>query len=326
MSEATVQKKNNRLLEFWKDKEQRGKLVRSLIPFVGLVFIILFFQISTGGRLLTSNNLRTVLNQTFSIILGACGMVFVISQGNLDFSMGSVSGFAAVVGAMSSGAGPLVSLLVALAVGAAIGALNGLLHVGLRAPANIVTLCTQFAFRGVVQVVAAAGLIIPMTWAWLDSTPVKIVVAVILVLLTVVVFSYTKFGKYCKAIGSGGIASVQSGVPLDKMKVLAFMLSGTAAGLSGFFSMIRAGSVAPTTGTGLEMNVLLAIVLGGMPLSGGANSKVRAVILGSAMLAFLMNGLVIWGLNDLVQQGVKGAIFLIAVGLSFERGNIAVIK
>lgn len=74
------------------------------------------------------------------------------------------------------------------------------------------------------------------------------------------------------------------------------------------------------------MNVLLAIVLGGMPLSGGANSKVRAVILGSAMLAFLMNGLVIWGLNDLVQQGVKGAIFLIAVGLSFERGNIAVIK
>lgn len=323
---ATKERKGNALLALWKDKERRGKLIRSLVPFVGLIFIIIFFQITTNGRLLMVKNLKTVLNQTFSIILGACGMVFVISQGNLDFSMGSVSGMAAALAAMVCGAGPLVSLAVALVIGAAIGTLNGLMHVGFKAPANIVTLCTQFTFRGVVQVITATGLIIPMAWSWMDGIPVKIVVSIVLVLITIVVFEYTKFGKYCKAIGSGGAASIQSGVPLNKMKVLAFLLSGVAAGLCGFFSMIRAGSVAPTTGTGLEMNVLLAIVLGGMPLSGGASSKVRAVILGSAMLAFLMNGLVIWGLNDLVQQGVKGAIFLVAVALSFERGNIAVIK
>ena len=326
MNEAMTTKKSNALLELWNDKERRGKLVRSLVPFAGLIFIIVFFQVTTGGKLLTTKNLQTILNQIFSIILGACGMVFVISQGNLDFSLGSVSGMAAAVAAMVSGAGMAVSLLLALAVGAAIGALNGLLHVGFRAPANIVTLCTQFTFRGIVQVITATGLIIPMSWNWLDGTTVKIVVTVLLVAATVVTFSYTKFGKYCKAIGSGGVASIQSGVPLDKMKVLAFLLSGAAAGLCGFFSLIRAGSVAPTTGTGLEMNVLLAIVIGGMPLSGGASSKVRAVILGSTMLAFLMNGLVIWGLNDLVQQGVKGVIFLVAVALSFERGNIAVIK
>lgn len=319
-------KKGNALLEMWRDKEQRGKFIRSLVPFIGLVFIIVFFQLTTGGKLLTVRNLKTVFNQTFSIILGACGMVFVISQGNLDFSMGSVSGMAAAVGAMVCGAGPVVSLAMAVLIGAAIGTLNGLLHVGFQAPANIVTLCTQFTFRGVVQVITATGLIIPMAWNWLDGIAVKVVVTALLLAITIVTFGYTKFGKYCKAIGSGGIASVQSGVPLNKMKVLAFTLSGVAAGLCGFFSMIRAGSVAPTTGTGLEMNVLLAIVLGGMPLSGGASSKVRAVILGSAMLAFLMNGLVIWGLNDLVQQGVKGAIFLIAVALSFERDNIAVIK
>lgn len=322
----TATKQGGGLSELWKDKERRGKLVRSLVPFVGVAFIIIFFQITTNGQLLTARNLRTVVNQIFSIVLGACGMVFVISQGNLDFSMGSVAGMAAALAAMSSGAGIPVSLLVALVVGVGIGTLNGLMHVGFKAPANIVTLCTQFTFRGVISVIAASGLSIPMAWGWLDGTGVKVVVAAVLVVIVVVVFEYTKFGKYCKAIGSGGAASIQSGVPLNKMKVLAFVLSGAAAGLSGFFSMVRAGSVSALTGTGLEMNVLLAIVLGGMPLSGGASSKVRAVILGSIMLAFLMNGLVIWGLNDLVQQGVKGVIFLIAVALSFERGNIAVIK
>ncbi len=319
-------KKRNKLIELWNDKEHRGNIIHSLVPFIGLIFIIAFFQITTDGKLLMPENLKTVFNQIFSIVIGACGMAFVIAQGNLDFSMGSVAGMAATVGALSSGGGVFISIFAALAVGALIGALNGVMHVLFKAPANIVTLCTQFTFRGVVQVLAVSSMFIPMSWSWLDGTVLKIIVAILLVAATIVAFEFTKFGKYCKAIGSGGTAAIQSGVPFNKMKVLALTLSGMSAGLCGFFSMIRAGSVAPTTGTGLEMNVLLAIVIGGMPLSGGASSRIRAVILGSAMLAFLMNGLVIWGLNDLVQQGVKGAIFLIAVALSFERENIAVIK
>lgn len=310
----------------WNDRERRGRLIRSIIPFIGLVFIIIFFQIATGGKLLTIKNLRTIFNQTFTTLLGACGIAFVIAQGNLDFSIGSIAGTAAAVSCMLSGGGPLVSLLVALLVGCAIGTLNGAMHVAFNAPANIVTLCTQFTFRGVIAVLTISGMFIPMSWSWIDTTTTKVCVIIVVIVLSVIVFEYTKLGKYCKAIGAGGIASVQSGVPLGKMKIIAFMISGTVAGLCGFFMMIRAGSVAPTTGTSFEMDVLLAIVLGGMPLSGGAGSKIRAAVVGSVMLAFLMNGLVVWGISDTLQQGVKGVIFLVAVTLSFERENLEVIK
>lgn len=309
-----------------KNKEQRDRIQRSSFPLIGLVFIVVFFQLTTKGRLLTTRNLNTVFNQAFTTLLGTCGVAFVISQGNLDFSVGAVSGVAAVFAAKSAGAGPLVSLLVALATGLVIGTLNGLIHVGFKAPANIVTLCTQFTFRGVIQVVAVSGLFIPLSWSWIDSLKVKLIVAVVIVIITILIFEYTKVGKFSKAVGSNSLASIQSGVPMYKMRVIAFMLSGLAAGLCGFFSMVRAGSVAPTTGTALEMDILLALVLGGMPLSGGATSKIRSAIIGSAMLAFLSNGLIIWGINDNVQQGVKGIIFLIAVAISFERENIAVIK
>ncbi|MFV0411879.1 MAG: ABC transporter permease, partial [Oscillospiraceae bacterium] len=290
------------------------------------IFIIVFFQIVTDGKLLAVRNLRTIFNQVFTVLLGACGVAFVISQGNLDFSIGSIAGTAAAVGCMVSGGGPLISLVVALLVGCSIGALNGAMHVVFKAPANIVTLCTQFTFRGVIAVLTINGMFIPLAWSWIDSIPMKIAVIAVAVVVSLVAFEYTKLGKYCKAIGAGGIASVQSGVPLGKMKVISFMISGAVAGICGFFMMVRAGSVAPTTGISFEMDVLLAIVLGGMPLSGGSGSKIRAAVIGSVMLGFLMNGLVVWGIGDTLQQGVKGIIFLVAVAMSFERENLAVIK
>lgn len=323
MKAHTIELKSGNASEY---KEHWTKAIRTMIPFVGLVFIILFFYFATDGKLLTMRNLRTIFNQMFTLLLGACGAAFVISQGNLDFSLGSIAGTAATFGCIASGGGPLLSVLVALLVGGGIGALNGLMHVAFKAPANIVTLCTQFTFRGVIAVLAMQGMFIPLSWSFIDSTGIKIAVMVAAVAAAYIAFEHTKLGKYCKAIGAGGIASVQSGVPLGKMKVISFVLSGVAAGLCGFFMMVRAGSVAPSTGTSFEMDVLLAIVIGGMPLSGGAGSKIRAAVIGSITLAFLMNGLVVWGISDTLQQGVKGVIFLLAVAMSFERENLAVIK
>jgi Ribose/xylose/arabinose/galactoside ABC-type transport systems, permease components len=303
-----------------------GRLLRSILPFIGLVFIIVFFQVTTDQRLLSPRNLRTIFNQAFLTMLGACGVSFVVAQGNLDFSLGAIVGTAACFGALTSNMGFAASLVAAVAVGALIGLLNGSIHAGFGVSGTIVTLCSQFVFRGVTSILGSNGLFLPLSWAWLDSLEVKLAVAAAVLVLSYLAFEFTRLGKYSKAIGSSGPAALQSGVSLGSMRVLAYVISGSVAGLCGFFSLVRAGSVASTTGTSYEMNVLLAVVLGGMPLSGGAASKMRSAFVGSLMLAFLANGLIIWGVNDSVQQGVKGVILLAAVALSFERSNVDVIK
>ncbi|MFA6857346.1 MAG: ABC transporter permease [Treponema sp.] len=306
--------------------ERERRTLQSLFPFIGLLFIIIFFQVTTGGRMLTSRNLRTIFNQAFPVLLGTCGVSFVLAQGNLDFSLGSIVGTAACFGSLCAGGGLFFSLAASLLAGLLIGFLNGSIHAFFNVSGTVVTLCTQFAFRGVTIILGSAGLFLPLAWSWLDSVQLKILAAVFVFALVFFLFEYTKFGKYSRAIGAGSKAAVQSGIPLKKMKLLAYMFSGIMAGLCGFFALVRAGSVAPTTGTFFEMNVLLALVLGGMPISGGSAAKLRSALIGSAMFAFLANGLIIWGINDSIQQGVKGVILLIAVALSFERENAITIK
>lgn len=308
-------------------QEKRKFNFKSVVPYIGLIFIIIFFQTVTKGRLLTNNNLRTVFNQLFTTFIGACGIAYVIAQGNLDLSLGAIAGTAAAISSiLGTELGLVPTIIISLIVGGLIGSMTGFVHVFFKAPATIVTICMQFLFRGLVSVLTVQGLFVPLKWSWIDSIYIKLIVLAIFAISSLFLFEYTKLGKYSKAIGSGELAATQSGVPVNKMKLLAYVISGVVAGLCGFFMMIRCGSVAPTTGTSFEMDVLLAMVLGGMPLSGGSTAKIRAAFIGSITLAFLMNGLIVWGVSDTVQQGVKGAILLISATLSYERDNMEVIK
>lgn len=301
--------------------------LKSAIPYIGLIVVVLFFQIVTKGRLLTAGNLGTIFNQTFTTLLGASGIAYVIAQGNLDLSLGSIAGFSAVTSVViGTQFGVAMSVVIAIITGGLIGLMTGSIHVVFRAPATILTICMQFLFRGLVNVTTLEGKFVPLSWSWIDSRPVKIAIMFIVVILSILFFEFTKLGKYSKAIGSGELASLQVGIPVGKYKIIGFIISGAVAGFCGFFMALRAGSVAPTTGVAFEMDVLLAIVLGGMPLSGGATAKIRAAFLGSITLAFLMNGLIVWGISDTVQQGIKGAILLISATASYERSNMEVIK
>lgn len=138
-------------------------------------------------------------------------------------------------------------------------------------------------------------------------------------------FRYTKLGRYAKAIGSNQVAAQQSGIPVGKIKLLAFVLSGMFAGLAGILSLIKAGTSYTTTGQMFECDVLIALTLGGMPLSGGSNAKIKAAIIGALSLAILCNGLVLCGVSAELQQGIKGLVLIVIVALSYDRSNVAVI-
>lgn len=294
--------------------------MKQIVPFLGLLMVIILFEMLSGGKLLSGRNITMLLNQAFTLSLGAIGCSFVIAQGNLDFSLGGIVGIAAATAATFSETGLLPTVLVAVVVGLAIGIFNGSVHAFFGIPAFVVTLAVQFILRGLIVVVTKAGTLpIPFSMYGVDNTPLKFTVLIVMFVLGYIVFEYTKVGKQCKAIGSGIPASIQAGVDVKKMKIISFAIVGALSGLCGFFSLIRAGAASTQTGQFFETDVMTALVLGGMPLTGGSSCKIKSAIIGAMILAVLTNGMVLWGINEHMQQLIKGCIFILAVWVSLDK-------
>jgi ribose transport system permease protein len=155
----------------------------------------------------------------------------------------------------------------------------------------------------------------------LENTYLKIAVFIIVFAVFYYTFNYTKLGKYCKVVGAGETAANFSGIPVKKIKILAFCISGLLCGLAAFLTILRTGAATAQTGNLFETDILTALVLGGMPLTGGTNSKMQSAVVGGLMLAILSNGLLLCGIDSTLQQGIKGIIFLAAVYISIDRSR-----
>lgn len=304
-----------------------GLNIRELIPFVSLLLVILFFQIITDGTLLSFRNLKLILNQSFVLIIGTVSCSFIVAQGDVDFSMGSMVGITAVCAAWISQVNTMLALPAAMLIGLFFGVVNGVLFVKFRIPSFVVTLSMLLILRGLTIFISGGGSVsVPFSLYALDNSALKFVVVILIVGAAAFAFQYTKAGKWSRAIGSGVTAAYQSGVPVNKMRIAGYGLSAMMCGLCGFFNMVRAGSAATNTGNFFETDVLIALVLGGMPLSGGSASKIRCAVIGSLTLAILVNGFACWNINEKLQQGIKGIIFLVAVWLTFDKKNTQLIK
>lgn len=302
--------------------------LKQLFPFLGLICVVLFFQIYTGGKVLTVKNLKAVFNEGFYIMMGASGLAFIVAMCNLDFSIGSVMGFCCAIAALVSKAiSPFLAPVLALAVGIVFGIINGLIHTKLHMTSLIATMSTQMVISGfLVILLGGSSLSCPMAMLKWNTMTLKIATLVVTVVLGWIAFQHTAYGKRCRAIGSCIETARQSGVDVHRTKIISFAVMGGVAGLLGFFSLIRTGTSTVLTGSDLYINVLCAALLGGLPLMGGSVAKFRSAIIGSATMAFLTNGMILMSLSTYDQQLVKGIIFLITIAISFDRRNLRVIK
>jgi ribose transport system permease protein len=301
--------------------------IKQIIPFLGLVTVVLFFQIASGGRLISPANFSVFINHAFTVIIAACGAAFLMSQGNLDFSMaGNVCVTAAITALLSRVSVPL-AIAGALFSGSFLGFFNGFAHVVLGLPAFIATLAASFMYSGIANVLLGSGsLAANYSMKRLDNLPLKLVVLIIVLLLTFVVLEFSPFGKQCKAIGAKMEVARQSGVNIRLKKIIPFIICGMACGVIAVFSILRTCTASTQTGASTQINTILALLLGGIPFSGGWASRFRGVIIGSLMMAVIINGLVVIGVAVLAQQVIKGILFVIAVAISFDRKNAMVIK
>ncbi len=321
MAENTVAVSREEALK----KRSRMALLRSLLPIVGLVVVFFVFNTLTKGRMLTK--LSMAMSSVYVTMIASTGVFFIMTMGGLDFSQGSILGMASIVVCLLSKTSIPLAIIGGIATGAAIGAINGFFYVNRKIKSFIVTICTMFLFRGIIKyltsnapVQGSAKLIM------LNTDRLKLICTLVVVVIGLIAFNFTKFGIYLKAIGAGEKAAKFAGIRTDKMKFLVYVLAGALTGFAAFINSIKVGSVTASGGNQVETQILIALVLGGMPISGGAKARFSNIIIGSLLYVVLSSGLNMVGLSTQAQQLVQGVVFLVFVALFADRESLAVIK
>lgn len=303
----------------------KNNILRAVLPIAGLFVIFIIFNIFTNWRMVS--NLPLVLSQAYVVMISATGVFFIMTMGGLDFSQGSILGISSIAVCILSKYNIPLAILGGICTGAIIGGINGYFYVNRKIQSFIVTICTMFLLRGVIRYlttnapVAGSAALINF-----DTIELKVGITVIIVLTAFVIFRFTKFGKYLKAIGAGEKAAIFAGIRTDNIKFLVYVLAGAMTGFAAFINVIKVGSVTSSGGSQLETQILIALVLGGMPISGGARVRFENIIIGSLLYIVLNSGLTMMGFSTQMMQLIQGVVFLIFVAVFADRKSIQIIK
>jgi ribose transport system permease protein len=285
---------------------------------VAAVFLAMCFA---SPYFLSSGNLLALLLGLSVEAIIAVGMTNLMVAGGFDMSVGSVVAFTGAATALLLTADVPVALAVAvgLALGAAIGLFNGLVVSKVGINPFVTTLSSLSLFRGLTLILTKgrniAGL--PDAFNALGQTTVlgvqtPIIIAVVLILAGDQLLRRFRFFRQSYYIGSNERAARLSGIPVDRMKTLAYVFTGLLAGLAGVVMTARLGAASVTAGTGLELRVITAVIIGGASLQGGEGTVLGA-FLGSLLMALITNALTLLGVDVYWQTFVIGATLLTAV-------------
>ena len=320
---------------------QRPTLLRSdtlqrFLAFGGLIALVVVFSLASPF-FMTPDNVGGILLATAVNGVLALGVTFVIINGGIDLSVGTVMTFSAVMTAqvMIVWQQPvLVGILAGLATGAFCGLLNGLMVTKMKVPPFVATLGMLYATKGLSLVVSqlkpiyfndapifnqtAMGSVLGSIVPALD--PIKNVVLVMFgaAIIAAFILSKTILGRYTFAMGSNVEATRLSGVNVDRWQTAVYMLCGLFAGLAGVLIGARLNSAQPALGAGYELDAIAAAVIGGTSLSGGEGTILGTVI-GAFVISVLANGLRILSVPQEWQIVVTGTILVLAVYMDRRR-------
>jgi len=288
--------------------------------FVALLVLIAFFAIM-NPRFFTLGNGQTILLQIAELGLIALPLAFLVMAGTLDLSVGSVASLAAVVsGATMVGTGnTLLGFAAAIGVGIVAGALNGLLVAYLKLNALVITLGFLSVWGGLALFLTNGATLVgfPESFTNLGTMtfgPVSLQV-VVLILATVgawFLLNRMPLGRNVLAIGGNSRAAHLMGINVQRTQFLLFVLTSVFAGIAGVLLAAKLHSAPPTVGTGMEIQALTVVLLGGVALEGGAG-RISGVIAGLLFVGVLRNGLVIMGVSQFLQTILIGATLVVAV-------------
>lgn len=275
------------------------KMMISALPFVALVVLLAVFcgiVSSKGYRL--DMYIKIVFNEGIVLSIVATGAIFIYTLGSFDISLGAATLFAATLGVLTYNATENFALMiiVILLAGIVCSLVNSVLASIFHIPVFVTTVAMMSVLSAIASQIittkggAVGGISIPSEVVkHLDNSAFKIGVLVIWVAICVFVFDYTKFGRREKFVGGNPICAQLSGIKYNTYAILGFLLAGVGVGIGAFMTLVYTPSVTTTTAGDIGMNIMVAIVFGGMPISGGARSKIYAAVVGGFSYIVLNN-------------------------------------
>ena len=307
------------------DSQARRERIASLLQAYGaavVLVILLVVGAVSFPTFLTFNNLTNILTQSSFPLIVAIGMTFVILTGGIDLSVGSVFALGGVLAAEGANYGTVGAFVLPLAVCGAIGLAQGLLVAYAKMASFIVTLAGLLAVRGLVLAITAGGSSTPLIkdgaftaigQDGLFGIHWTVLIAAVAVVLGSVALTRTRVGQSIFAIGGSESASTFMGLPVARVKLSVYVVSGLCAGLAGALNAGYSSSGVPTVGVGLELSAISAVVIGGTLLVGGRGS-LAGTLAGVLLLSVIQNLINhIGSLNSSVQAVVSGVFLAIVV-------------
>jgi ribose transport system permease protein len=289
-----------------------------LVVILCILCIVLSFK---TPYFLTWVNIYNILDQTSMDIILALGMVFVMSAGGIDLSIGSTMALAAVIAAFAMQAGipvPL-SFLIGMSIGLAVGLANGFLIASMHLSPLIITLGFQSVARGLTLILTKSNAVFgfPAAFKMLGTGhigPVNapIIISLSMVVICTVLLNTTKWGYYTLAIGGNEEAVRRSGISVKKYSASIYIFCGIMAAVAGMITAARLNSADPLAGWMVEIDAISAVVLGGASLNGGKGSVI-GTFLACIVLGVLDNGLVLLSFPSYYQKLICGLIIIIAL-------------
>jgi len=300
------------------------------IVYVGFVLILVGFSIVLrDDGFLTTRNLLNIVQQTTPVTIMAVGMVFVLTAGEIDLSIGSIVAISALLSAMVLRQNFwFLGAAAGLFAGAGIGAINGLLVAYLRLPSFLVTLASMGFLAGVARWLTDLQSV-PITndtfnnvfgAGSLFGVPSLLIWTLAIVAIGHFFYSETRYGAHVHALGDSAQSARAVGIKVDRIRFSVMVLSGLAAGLAGLLYAGRLHGARYTLGETDLLTVIAAVIVGGTRLNGGVGTIFGALI-GSLLMGLLNNGLILMGLSVSEQLMVRGLIILAALALTLREKN-----
>ena len=297
-----------------------------------LLVVLIVICSCLSDSFLTTTNLFNILKQISVVLMIAYGECLVIIAGQTDLSPGSVLCVSGVLAAMTyvSTGSLFLSIVVSVVVGAAAGVFNGFFITRYALPPFIVTLAMQFMARGLALYVSSGAPVVIQGDSFkvlgqgsMIGIPNVVFLALVLFVAAWFLLNRTAYGRYIYAVGGNEEAAKASGVNVNRVKVIAFMLCGALSGIAGFAMMSRMNVGQPNAGVNYEFEAIIGVILGGASFSGGVGTMFGAVV-GCVIVGVLSNVLNLLNVSAYVQQIVKGLLILIAVVADAKSKGIGV--
>lgn len=295
---------------------------RLLTPAI-LLLIAFVFSLATGGRFAAPRNIKLMIDQALIVATVATGAVFIFATGNVNISMGAATALVATLAAQAYVASQSLALMfvVAIAAGAVVLALTALLSTALKVRVLYITVVMMTLLASLQKGILGSSTIqIPYAvYSPLKDGGTAYIIFGIFFLICLVLFHFTAFGRKLRYIGINEKCAELTGFQKSRCLFWAFVVAGVGVGLGAILTIIRAGSISTDTAASLNMDCMLAIVLGGMSAFGGSRSFTWSAILGAVMVTVLNTGLQMVGVTSTFIQAIRGIIFIVLLVMSQKR-------